>query len=111
MKYFLTFLLLGLLSTRSLAQISQYDVFFAQYQNELVIRKWKETGAIKYLVVNPENLKTHILNNIEAQPVTWNNVLNLFEKTLKRLTLIFVRLSSFRKSSPYSFLFVSINEI
>ena len=81
MKYFLTFLLLGLLSTCSLAQISQYEVFFAQYQNELVIRKWKETGAIKYLVVNPENLKTHILNNIEAQSVTWNNVLNLFEKT------------------------------
>ena len=81
MKYFLTFLLLGLLSTRSLAQISQYEVFFAQYQNELVIRKWKEAGGIKYLVVNPENLKTHILNNIEVQPVTWNNVSNLFEKT------------------------------
>jgi hypothetical protein len=43
-------------------------------------------GAIKYLVVNPENLKTHILNNIEAQPVTWNNVLNLLKKHLIFMT-------------------------
>jgi hypothetical protein len=55
-----------------LAQISQYEVFFAQYQNELVIRKWKD-AATQYLVVNPENLKTHILNNIEVQ--RWNGIM------------------------------------
>jgi hypothetical protein len=64
-----------------LAQISQYEVFFAQYQNELVIRKWKDAGATQYLVVNPENLKTHILNNIEVQSMEWSNVINAFEKT------------------------------
>jgi hypothetical protein len=35
----------------------------------------------QYLVVNPENLKTHILNNIEVQSMEWSNVINAFEKT------------------------------
>ncbi len=82
MKYFLTCLFLGLFFTYPLAQISQYEVFFAQYHNELVIRKWKESGTTQYLLINPENLKTQVLNNIEVQPMEWSNAINAFEKHL-----------------------------
>ncbi len=70
MKAISTVLLLLSSITLSFAQLSEYQPFWGQSNDYLVLRKWKDGTTEKYWAVHPKTLQTMILENVTVKPMT-----------------------------------------
>lgn len=95
MKYCLFFLLTVVCFTKSLAQLTDYQVFFGKYSEGLVVRKWVQNGNLMYLGINPNTFKTSIVKNVAVQPLQWDEVLQGYQRSK------YIQAWNFEKAKDY----------
>ncbi|WP_052354243.1 hypothetical protein [Flectobacillus major] len=77
-KYHYAFILVLVCFVQGFTQITDYQVYFANYNNQIVVRKWTQNNSTQYLVLNPSTLKTNILSNIATKALSWEAISGIF---------------------------------
>lgn len=75
-----------LISFTAFGQITKYRVYFGKTRaqpQQLVLRQWQQNRQTRYLLVNPETLKTSVasLSANDIQTLPWSQLTQAFQKT------------------------------
>ncbi|GAB3895402.1 polysaccharide deacetylase family protein [Spirosoma agri] len=78
--------LILLICTKTSGQISNYRVYFGATRTQpqqIILRQWQQNRETRYLTVNPQTLKTAVVNlpASAVQPLSWPQIGQQFNRT------------------------------